>query len=127
MVGGLSGRVLPLLGMCVLDPADGTVAAQLAGLRDLGLDPRADLRAGEQGELERAVALARALDASLELALHLREGDELGVLGAAEIARAIVVDADARSATPNETASPALIALARRALPAGRPCSRAPT
>ena len=122
VVGDLLGRVLPPLGTCVPDPADAPDAAQLAGLRDLGLSHlRADLGAGEQGELERAVALARALDTSLELALHLREGDELGVLGASEIARAIVVDADARSATPNETASPALIALARRALPAGTP------
>jgi D-apionolactonase len=126
VVGEPTGRVLPPLGTCLPDERDEPDARQLATLRELGLSHvRVDLPADGLDVLERAAALAGSLDASLEVALHLREPDDLAALGAVlgelEIARAIVLDADARSAAPNETASRRLVELARAALADGTP------
>ena len=125
-VGEPTGAVLPPLGTCVPGAGDEPDAAQLADLAGLGLSHlRVDLRPGALVGLERAAGLARGLGCALELALQVRAGDDLGPLAtrvaALDIARVIVLDADGRTATPSETASPALVAAVRAALPAGLP------
>jgi hypothetical protein len=120
IVGGATGALLPPLGTCAPPAGDEPSLAQLESLRSLGLSHlRVDLHAGDVREVERVAPIANSLRCSLELALHVRPGDDLGPLAARlaalELVRVIVLDADSRSATPSETASAALVEQVRAA------------
>jgi hypothetical protein len=114
-------RVPPVgLGLAASDPSaeDKTLLRELAPAH-LRVDVHlADPAWSEQ--LARAVRVCGELGASLELALFVREGDDLSALRdalvGADVARLLVVPEGAQTVTPEETTPPRLVTFVRGAL-----------
>ncbi|MBS1882552.1 MAG: hypothetical protein JSS97_06300 [Actinobacteria bacterium] len=112
----------PALGTRVVSgpwPAGAVERLRAAGLAHLRIDLTADdPEAGER--LRAALASATAIEADLELALHVREAeaaplrDLFATLPAGAVARILVFAADAAELEPTETTPSALVGLVRR-------------
>ena len=122
-----SGRV-PVLGLAMGADLDVPTDAEASALRALGLaHVRADVKVqadSTDAGLVRAAETGARVDAPIELALHLEPADAplLGrverVLRAADtpVARILAFHREARSESPSETSSAALVQLVRRQL-----------
>ncbi len=121
-VGDATGaRVPPVgLGVAAAEPS----AAELELLRALApAHLRCDVHIGESAwrtVLGHALELCNATGAALELALFLREGDDLAplrdALAGVDVARVLVAPEGAQTVTPEETTPPELVRAARDGL-----------
>ena len=121
-VGGPTGGRVPPIGLALgaADPSD----AELELLRALApAHVRVDVHVtagGWRDGLTRALRLCGETGAALELALFLREGDELAplrqALAGAHVARVLVAPEGAQTVTDEETTPPELVAYARAGL-----------
>ena len=121
-VGAPTGARVPPVGLGVA--AAEPTAAELGLLRELApAHLRCDVHVGEaswRGVLGHALELCGATGAALELALFMREDDDLAplreALAGVDVARVLVVPEGAQTVTPEETTPPELVRAARDGL-----------
>ena len=121
-VGAPTGEHVPPVGLVLAaaDPSEDEIPL-LRALAPAHL--RVDLHVADPGWLAllgRGLSQSHALGAALELALFVREGDDLeplrDALAGAEVARVLVAPEGARTTTPEETTPPELVSYVRSAL-----------